>query len=152
MRISKLLNKLNGLLRQMGLQSDDDRAESIFTRLLNLKEKVLNPKSLGVEFSVDRHGNPTMTPVVRLNDAARDAAPEPNPILDDSGLTLLNRALNENDISVWVLLDRLDEAFVGVRPHRPQALRPQRPLPEDREGRVREPDARQRPKGRDHVG
>ncbi len=106
-------NKLNDLLNRMGLKSDDDRAESVFTRLIGLKQKLMNPKNIGMEISLDPLGNPKVRPLIEFDNSNKEPAPELSPLSDDTGLTLLNRALAENDITVWVLLDRLDEAFVG---------------------------------------
>jgi hypothetical protein len=106
-------NKLSDLLNRMGLRSNDDKAEGVFTRLIGLKHKLFNPKNIGMEISLDPLGNPKVRPSIEFNKTNDEPAPELNPIIDDTGLILLNQALAENDITVWVLLDRLDEAFVG---------------------------------------
>lgn len=104
-------NKLNAVLNRAGLRSADDTAETVFSRLTNLTQRLLNPKNLGVEVSTDALGTVTLTPKIELGDSNKEA--KLDIIAHDEALTLLNSALAENDIAVWVLLDRLDEAFVG---------------------------------------
>ncbi|MGE5374558.1 MAG: P-loop ATPase, Sll1717 family [Bacteroidota bacterium] len=108
---SETMNRLNSLLKHSDLRSADNSAETVFSRLTNLTQRFLKPKNIGVEFSHDALGNPTITPKLELGDPSTETKLEIIPY--DEGLTLLNAALEESDITVWVLLDKLDEAFVG---------------------------------------
>jgi hypothetical protein len=118
---SESMNKLNALLTRSNLRSTDNSAETVFSRLTNLTQRFLNPKNLEVEISYDALGKTTVTPKLELGDSGKEV--KLDIIAYDEALILLNSALAENDITVWVLLDRLDEAFVGFPQFEIPALR-----------------------------
>jgi hypothetical protein len=112
---SENTRQLDVLLNKIGLRSQDDTAQTIFSRLTNWAQRLLNPKSAGMEVTFDAFGIPILTPKVEFVDPspAGSADLEAELILHDDALLALNSALAENDITIWVALDRLDEAFIG---------------------------------------
>lgn len=118
---SEPLNKLNTLLTRSNLRSKDNSAETVFSRLTNLTQRILNPKNMGIEFSHDALGNSSITPKLEFGDLGNETTSDF--VAYDEALSILNSALIESDITVWVLLDRLDEAFVGFPQFEIPALR-----------------------------
>lgn len=112
---SEIADKLDAALRRGGLRSRDESVETIFSRLSKRFRRFMyaKVKGAGIEFSFNELGMPTLTP--NLEFAESDFKEETiDPSFDnDAALSLLNKALAEYDITVWVLLDRLDEAFIG---------------------------------------
>lgn len=106
--------RLDALLNQIGLRSLDDTPATVFSRLTNWVQLLLKPKAAGVEVTFDALGIPILTPKVEFGDPGSEAkTTEADFIFHDDALNLLNTALAENNLTIWVALDRLDEAFVG---------------------------------------
>lgn len=106
------MRQLDDTLRHVGLRSQDDSAQTIFSRLINVFSRVLKPKSAEVAFSISEAGIPVVSPKLEF------AEPEPHEdssdvISHEAALSALSSALEEVDLTVWVVLDRLDEAFQG---------------------------------------
>ncbi|HEY0408193.1 MAG TPA: hypothetical protein VGC89_20825, partial [Pyrinomonadaceae bacterium] len=118
------MKKLDALLRRAGLRVPDDKPTTVFNRLTNLVRRYTQPKAAGIEFTFNEAGFPeSVMPKVEFAD---------KPLEDDSGehiirhtesLGLLNKALEEADLTVWLVLDRLDEAFQGYPETEVPALR-----------------------------
>ena len=122
---SENTNQLDTLLNRIGLRSKDDTAITVFSRLTNWVQRILNPKTAGMEVTFDALGIPIITPKIEFTDSAGhdEEDIESDFILHDDALLLLNSALAENGITIWVVLDRLDEAFVGFPDVEVPALR-----------------------------
>ncbi len=122
---SENTTQLDALLNRIGLRSKDDTAVTIFSRLTRWVQRVTHPTSAGLEVTFDAFGIPILTPKVEFGNSAHEADEdtETEYILHDDALFLLNAALAENDITIWVVLDRLDEAFVGFPDIEVPALR-----------------------------
>jgi hypothetical protein len=108
-----IMQKLDTTLVRGGLRSKDDSVETIFSRLSKLFRRITSPKGASVEFSINESGMPTLKPNVEFADSDFNEGDIDESFDYDAALSLLNTALEENDITVWVLLDRLDEAFTG---------------------------------------
>ena len=116
------LRQLDSLLNRVGLRSQDDSAETVFSKLVSVFSRLVRPKSAQMAFSFSEAGIPVVTPKVEFEqEAATQASPEI--ISHEEGFALLNRTLDEVDVSVWVVLDRLDEAFQGFPAVEVPALR-----------------------------
>ena len=120
--LTKRLRDVEALLRQVGLRSADDSAETIFSRLMNVFGKLLRPKSAEVGFTLSEQGIPVVTPKLEF-EASPPGADAPDVIPHERALKMLNDALEEVDLTVWVVLDRLDEAFQGFPAVETPALR-----------------------------
>jgi hypothetical protein len=103
------MNDLDALLRSTGLRSADDSASTVFSQLVNLVKRLTNPKSAHVTATITPEGLPVIAPMVEFGDAP--GAEEL--VRHDDALRLLDDVLEETGYSVWVVLDRLDEAFQG---------------------------------------
>jgi len=102
------LHALDILLRGLDLRSDADGIKPIFERVLARINRLFAWKSL--EFGIEiRETGFSFVPKVEL--AAADEGEITVSV--DKCLLLLDECLNEIGKSVWVALDRLDEAFQG---------------------------------------
>jgi hypothetical protein len=112
---TRKMAELERTLLQVGLRSKDDSAETIFSKLVNVLGRLLKPKSAEIGFTLSETGIPVVTPKLQFEPDEPDADP-PDVIPHEKALADLNSALSEVDLTVWVVLDRLDEAFQGF-PH-----------------------------------
>lgn len=110
--------ELDRLLRKTGLHSDDDTASTVFSQIVNLFRRLMNPRSAELAVTLTPEGLPIIAPRVEFGDA-----PDDELVRHDDALRLLNRVLDEVGYSVWVVLDRLDEAFQGFPAAEVPALR-----------------------------
>ena len=111
---------LDRLLRQTNLRSKDDVPATVFSRLMNLFHWWPRPNSAEVQLTVSDAGMPVVTPKVEFADQEASGKTTGQRTADSTGLVrhedafqLLNQCLKECGVSVWVALDRLDEAFQG---------------------------------------
>ncbi|MGH2714210.1 MAG: P-loop ATPase, Sll1717 family [Thermoleophilaceae bacterium] len=106
---SHKMEELDALLKKTGLRSADDSASTVFSQLVNLVKRLMNPKSAEMAATITAEGLPVIAPRVEFGDA-----PEADELVrHDDALRLLNDVLEEVEFSAWVVLDRLDEAFQG---------------------------------------
>jgi hypothetical protein len=108
--MTRRMRELDSMLVTVGLRSSDDSAETVFSKLLNVFGRVANPKSAGVSFSMSESGIPVITPKLEFDSPALNSDP-PEFIPHERALADLNAAMEEVNLTVWVVLDRLDEAF-----------------------------------------
>ncbi len=113
--------KLDALLTRLSLREIDEKPRNIFTALVQLVKRLTSPKSVGIALSFDEAGLPVTTPQVEFADPAQQV--ESIIIRHAESLGLLNTALEEADLSIWMVLDRLDEAFTGYPATEIPALR-----------------------------
>jgi hypothetical protein len=115
---SHKMHELDRLLKRTGLSSADDSASTIFSQIVNLFRRLANPKSAEIQFTITPAGIPVIAPRIELGDD-----PDETLVRHDTALRLLNDVLEEVGFSVWVVLDRLDEAFQGFPQSEIPALR-----------------------------
>jgi len=116
---SHKMNDLDALLRKTGLRSADDSAGTIFSQIVNLFRRITNPKSAEVSAAITPDGLPVISPHIEFGDAPSTE----ELVRHDEALRLLDDVLDEVGYSVWVVLDRLDEAFQGFPQAEIPALR-----------------------------
>jgi hypothetical protein len=116
------MQKLNEILSKIGLRSSDDSAQTIFSKLVNLVGRILNPKSAEIGLSVTDAGMPVITPKLEFGDVHK-SGDKAELVLHEDALHHLNDCLEELGITVWIVLDRLDEAFQGYPAIERPALR-----------------------------
>ena len=115
------MQKLHDLLKRTALYASDDSPSTVFSKIMNAIARV-RPDSAEVKMTLSGTGIPIIVPKVKF--AKTDALPEPSPeVPHEQALGLLNAALNDADLEVWVVLDRLDEAFQGFPATETPALR-----------------------------
>ena len=117
---SENFKRLNQLLTDTGLRSADDKPETIFSKIVNSIQRALLPKKAEIEFTISETGIPVVIP--RIEFGSKEAA-APKEVPHEQALRLLNDCLDEIDYSVWLVLDRLDEAFQGFPDVEVPALR-----------------------------
>ena len=106
------MRELDELLRRVGLRSDDDSPETIFSKLFNKIKHWTSPRSAQLEFTWSETGIPIISPKLEFQSA--ETIDEPNEVIPhETALKLLDDSLQEVDLTIWVVLDRLDEAFPG---------------------------------------
>lgn len=110
--LTKSMRDLDFMLLRVGLRSKDDSAETIFSKLVHLFSHWLKPKSAEVKFSMTDSGIPIIAPTLEFGTPEPTDAP-PDLIPHEEALAMLNKALTEGNVTAWVVLDRLDEAFQG---------------------------------------
>lgn len=110
---SETFNKLHTLLSNTGLRSKDDKPDTIFNKIVNSIQRIFTPKSaeMGVTFS--ETGIPIITPKVEFSSQQDTQSSSNVEIPHEQALRTLNDCLKEIDYTVWLALDRLDEAFQG---------------------------------------
>ena len=107
------MDKLDRLLSAVNLRSRDATAITIFSQLTNLIRSFVKPKSAEVAFSVTEAGMPVVTPKIEFGDLSPQDNNEQTIINSDDAMALLDKAVSDLGIKMWLILDRLDEAFVG---------------------------------------
>ena len=107
--LTRRMRDLDSLLVGVGLRSSDDSAETIFSKLINVFSRL---RSAEVSFSFSESGIPVIAPKIQF-DAPSVSADQADVIPHERALRDLNAAMDEVDLTVWVVLDRLDEAFQG---------------------------------------
>jgi hypothetical protein len=114
--------RLNRLLLETGLRSKDDKPETIFSKIINSLQRVLVPRMAEVEFTFSETGVPIVTPRLEFGGKANEST-VPKEVSHEHALRILNDCLDEIDYTVWLVLDRLDEAFQGFPAVERPALR-----------------------------
>ena len=107
------LTKVENLLSKIGLLTVDDSAGSVFSRLMGWLRLNLTPKAVGMDVSFNEFGIPIFTPKIELGKADTQDEPYLEIISHSEAFEILNSALVERNVVLWIALDRLDEAFVG---------------------------------------
>ncbi len=120
---SPSLVELDKLLSAVGLRTKDATAITVFSQLTNLLRRFTQPKSAEVAFSVTDTGMPIVTPKVEFADIFPQEENTQSTINSDDAMTVLNNAISELGIKMWLVLDRLDEAFIGYANLEVPALR-----------------------------
>ena len=116
-------SQLETLFDEFGFRNADDSPKGTFTSLLNWVKKRLALRSAGVEIKIDPLGSMIVKPSIEFGNIDTTQRSDENVISYDEALALLDSALKENELTLWILLDRLDEAFVGYPEIEMPALR-----------------------------
>ncbi len=114
--------ELHELLSKTNLRTNDDTPNTVFSKICNSLSHFLQPSSAEIAFTFSETGIPIIIPKINYNGSENQSPPQ-DIIPHEEALGLLNTALEEADITVWVALDRLDEAFQGFPETEGPALR-----------------------------
>jgi hypothetical protein len=118
------MEELDELLTQIGLRSKDSTASTIFSQVANLFRRLTNPDAAEVTMAMTPQGLPIITARAEFGEAdGEGGADEAGFIEHDKALRLLDEVLAESGYKMWLVLDRLDEAFVGFPEAEIPALR-----------------------------
>jgi hypothetical protein len=116
--------ELDRLLKAAGTRSADDAAGTVFSKVVNTLSRLFTPKAAQGELTFQDTGIPIFKAKLDFADQPKTTDPASVSVLSgEDGLKLLNQCLSEADLSVWVILDRLDEAFQGFPDTETPALR-----------------------------
>lgn len=115
--------ELDELLKKLQLRSVDDSASTIFSQIVNLFRRLMNPKAMEAVVTITPDGLPMILPRVELGDETTEQAPRAEEIPHEEALGLLNRVVGETNLRIWLVIDRLDEAFQGFPAAEIPALR-----------------------------
>jgi hypothetical protein len=107
------MRELDGLLRRVGFRSEDDSPETIFSKVVNALKHFFTPKSAQLDLTLSEAGMPLVSPKVEFQPPSESTDSREGMIAHEAALKHLNIALEEVNLTVWVVLDRLDEAFPG---------------------------------------
>jgi len=114
------LRELDSMLRRAGLRTIDYAPATVFGSVARAISRAIKPKSIETAIEMPPNGIPVITPKVTFNDES--AAPT-EAIDFRSAFTVVKKVLNEVGLRIWILFDRLDEAFAGFPEHEVPALR-----------------------------
>lgn len=117
------MKRLDALLMSVGLRAADDTPQTIFSQVVNRLKQLLRLKSVEQTTTFSQEGMPVLSAKVEFHDGLQEHPAEQRVVglvRHDDALRLLQTILHENDLTAWLVLDRLDEAFQG----RPAAERP----------------------------
>lgn len=102
--------ELDELLKRIGLRSVDDSPKTIFSQLVNLFRRIMDPSAVEATVTVSPNGIPIVTSRIELGSGAQPLVEE---VPHDQSLGLLQQVLDDIDLTIWLVMDRLDEAFQG---------------------------------------
>lgn len=108
--LTESMFELDALLTSVGLRSTDDTPTTVFSQLVNLFRRITNPEAVEVAMTITPEGIPVVAPRIQLGD---EEPYQDELVRHDDALALLDRVLEEINLTVWVAFDRLDEAFQG---------------------------------------
>lgn len=101
------MDELDRLLNAAGLRTSDDRPTTVFGKLVNLYRRITDPEAVDVTVTITPEGFPVLGGRIEIGDGSGPT----NEVPHGHALRLLDDILEEADLSAWVVLDRLDEAF-----------------------------------------
>jgi len=117
---SHRMKELDEILRVTGLRTSDDTPSTVFSQLMNLVRRLSKPTATEVSITFTPEGIPIIVPRFEFEDPERTTIAR---VDHDRALRVLNDVLDEVDLSIWLVLDRLDEAFQGFPSAEVPALR-----------------------------
>ena len=111
--------ELAGLLDQTGLRNANPNPSLIFETVVGIFLKLKKLSAAELSGSITEYGLPSITSRAEFEGKDGDASI----VYSDHFLQVLNDTLRSCEIKLWVLLDRLDEAFQGYQDVEVPALR-----------------------------
>jgi hypothetical protein len=116
------MSQLDQLLKGLDIRSKDDAPVNIFARTLSQIGRLFQWRAAEVEITASDTGIPLVTPRIEF-DNTPSTEPSRKNVSVEFALRLLNTCLDDAALSVWVAVDRLDEAFQGYPQVEVPALR-----------------------------
>jgi hypothetical protein len=113
------LGKLEDILERSGLRSTDNKPSSLFARIVNF----ISTTQIETSASFTPEGIPIFLGKISRSS---DMPPEEKPVQVlryDEALAFLEECLQETDFTLWLVFDRLDEAFQASPAYERPALR-----------------------------
>ena len=116
------MTALDSMLTRVGLRSRDDSPSTIFSQIVNLFRRLAHPQSIETAVTITPNGLPIVIPKVTFADTPTVPG-EAEVVEHETAFQLLSDVLEELDLTVWLVMDRLDEAFQGFPDAEVPALR-----------------------------
>jgi len=110
---SPKFSELYHLLEKSQLISLSNKPESIFNKIVGLVQRVFRPESSETSLAISETGLPIITQKFTFKDSDAKNSEQQKEISYEEALELLDVCLSETGFSLWIALDRLDEAFQG---------------------------------------
>ncbi len=101
------MEELERILRALDLRTHDATAGTVFSKISNIL------KSAEMQISVTEYGLPIVVPKVEFTQVVKQQVDQGYIVESDDALRILNDCINDLGIRMWMVLDRLDEAFAG---------------------------------------
>jgi hypothetical protein len=111
--LTNKMKELDRVLVALGLKSRDSSAVTVFSMITNLLKRLSHPSAAEVQVSVTESGMPIIVPRVEFTDIVEQEVSNQKIINSEDALQLVNTCVEETGLEIWVILDRLDEAFAG---------------------------------------
>lgn len=106
------MRELDNLLVSVGLRSADETPQTIFSQVVNRLKRLFRVRSIEAATTFSAEGMPVLSTKFDFGDNADDeAADVVDLVRQDDALRLLQKVLGELDFKLWLVVDRLDEAF-----------------------------------------
>jgi hypothetical protein len=106
------IKRIQYFLEMTGLKTVDTTPKGIFSKLLSLFPRT-SVRSAEVDFSINESGLPHVKPKLEFADAQKSPSATFFGIDYSAGFIMLEAILRESNLTIWIALDRLDEAFQG---------------------------------------
>ncbi|MEU7961296.1 P-loop ATPase, Sll1717 family [Micromonospora humida] len=103
--------RLDSILKGAQLRSPDDTATGVFSRIVNRLRRKKSVSAAEGEISITPEGLPIVAGRLEFGDIADEE--NPNFVRHEDALRLLDVVLSGAGITLWLAIDRLDEAFQG---------------------------------------
>ena len=115
------LARLDALLSSVGLRSTDDTPKTVFSQLVDRLKRLFRVKALENTTTFSQEGMPVLTQRIEFGGGQAGTEEQVERLVrHDDALRSLQKVLADFGITVWMAVDRLDEAFQG----RPALERP----------------------------
>ncbi len=110
---TSLMKELDKVLIALDLRTRDTSAITVFSMITNLLRRISHPSAAEVKVSVTEAGMPIIVPRVEFADIVAQDINNQKVINNEDALNLLNKCVAETGLKIWIILDRLDEAFAS---------------------------------------
>ncbi len=113
------MEELDRILQALDLRTRNASASTVFSRILDL----INRIRAEIELRITETGFPAIWSRLDFSGTPIQEVNHQRIINSDDALQILDQCLSDLDIRVWMILDRLDEAFAGFQNIEIPALR-----------------------------
>lgn len=117
------IKRLHKLLDETKLLSKGNKPETVFGKIITLLKETFKPDSSETTFTISETGLPIVSQRFTFGESNKQSDFKHHEITHEEAFELLNGCLNDIGYSIWVALDRLDEAFQGYPSIEVPALR-----------------------------
>lgn len=110
-QLSPDMKLLRSVLESTDLLNTDPSASTVFSSVVNLFKRISNAKSIEIPITLGPNGIPIIAPRIELGDI--EDADNGQIVRHEVAFSLLEKVLETEGLRIWLVLDRLDEAFAG---------------------------------------